>query len=257
MGGALVSGWLDCGTIPGKLVVIEPHPGPHVAGLIARGVRVFASAEAVGTFTAEVMVLAVKPQVMDTALASLAQFVDSQSVIVSVAAGTPISHFQDLFPMVPVIRAMPNTPAAVGRGMTILSANAEVTADQRIACESLMEAVGEIAWIEDEGLMDAVTAVSGSGPAYVFLLAEALAVAGVRVGLPLDLATRLARVTIAGSGELLRLSAEDAVTLRNNVTSPGGTTEAALNVLLASDGLERLMGAAVAAATKRSRDLAS
>lgn len=257
MGGALVSGWLDRGTIPGKLVVIEPHPGPHVSGLMARGVQVLASAEAVATFSAEAMVLAVKPQVMDTALVGLAQFLGRRSVIVSVAAGKPISYFEDLFPTVPVIRAMPNTPAAVGRGMTILTANAEVTAEQRIACGSLMEAVGEIAWIEDEGLMDAVTAVSGSGPAYVFLLAEALTVAGVKVGLPLDLATRLARVTIAGSGELLRLSAEDSVTLRKNVTSPGGTTEAALNVLLASDGLETLMAAAVAAATKRSRDLAS
>jgi pyrroline-5-carboxylate reductase len=155
-----------------------------------------------------------------------------------------------------VIRAMPNTPASIGRGITVAVPNSRVTAAQRQLADALLTATGAVEWIGDETLMNAVTAVSGSGPAYVFLLAESLARAGEKVGLPAELAARLARATVAGSGELLHRSTIDAATLRHNVTSPGGTTAAALDVLMAPDGLDPLMGRAIAAATKRGRELA-
>jgi pyrroline-5-carboxylate reductase len=151
---------------------------------------------------------------------------------------------------------MPNTPAAIGRGMSVLVAGPKVDARQRELCTGLMAAVGEVDWVEDEGLIDVVTALSGGGPAYVFLLAEALAKAGASAGLPQDLAERLARVTVAGSGELLHRSPEPPATLRQNVTSPGGTTLEALKVLMAEDGLQPLLDRAIAAATRRSRELA-
>jgi pyrroline-5-carboxylate reductase len=155
-----------------------------------------------------------------------------------------------------VVRAMPNTPAAIGRGITVAVPNVRVSQRQREIAHALLAATGAVEWIKDEALMDAVTAVSGSGPAYVFLLTEVLARSGAAVGLPADLAERLARATVAGSGELLNRSATDPATLRQNVTSPGGTTAAALDLLRAEDGLESLMRKAVAAATKRSRELA-
>jgi pyrroline-5-carboxylate reductase len=151
---------------------------------------------------------------------------------------------------------MPNTPAAIGRGITVACPNAKVTPRQRKLASDLLAAIGTVEWVGDENLMDAVTAVSGSGPAYVFLLAEALAQAGIAAGLPQDLAVRLARETVTGSGELLHQSPLDAATLRQNVTSPGGTTAAALAVLMGQGGLAQLMNRAVAAATARSRELA-
>jgi pyrroline-5-carboxylate reductase len=155
-----------------------------------------------------------------------------------------------------VVRAMPNTPAAIGRGISVAVANAHVTGDQRALCDRLLSAVGSVEWVEDEGLLDAVTAVSGSGPAYIFLLIEAMAAAGEKVGLPAALAMRLARETVSGAGELARLSPESAEQLRKNVTSPNGTTFAALNVLMAENGMQPLFDAAIAAATARSRELA-
>jgi len=155
-----------------------------------------------------------------------------------------------------VVRAMPNTPAAIGRGITVAVPNSEVSPAQRQLADALLRATGAVEWIDDETLMDAVTAVSGSGPAYVFLLTESLARAGEKAGLPAELAVRLARATVAGSGELLRRSSVDAAVLRQNVTSPGGTTAAALEVLMAVDGLDPLMERAVAAATRRGRELA-
>ena len=151
---------------------------------------------------------------------------------------------------------MPNTPAAIGRGITVAAPASDVTADQRAVADALLRGTGGVEWVDDEALMDAVTAVSGSGPAYVFLLAEELARAGVEAGLPAELATKLARETVAGSGELLHRSDQPAATLRQNVTSPGGTTQAALEVLMAGDGLQQLMIRAIAAATKRSIELA-
>ncbi|MCW5703613.1 MAG: pyrroline-5-carboxylate reductase, partial [Bradyrhizobium sp.] len=155
-----------------------------------------------------------------------------------------------------VVRAMPNTPAAIGRGITVAVPAGNVSAAQRATADALLRAIGAVEWVTDEKLMDAVTAVSGSGPAYVFLLAEELARAGVEAGLPAELAEKLARETVAGSGELLHRSDLPAATLRQNVTSPGGTTQAALEVLMAGDGLKPLMIRAVAAATKRSIELA-
>ncbi|MDH3918314.1 MAG: pyrroline-5-carboxylate reductase, partial [Rhodospirillales bacterium] len=204
------------------------------------------------------VLLAVKPQQMDAVLPEIRRFAGAKTVFLSIAAGKPIVYFEaGLGPSAAVVRAMPNTPAAVGRGMSVLSANDKAGATQRRVCEQLLSAVGEVAWVEDEGLLDAVTAVSGGGPAYVFLLIEALAEAGVEAGLPEDLAMRLARVTVAGAGELVHLAAEPAGKLRENVTSPGGTTLEALKILMAPDGLQPLMTRAIAAATRRSRELAT
>ena len=179
-------------------------------------------------------------------------------MFLSIAAGTKIALFEAaLGAEAAVVRSMPNTPAAVARGITVACANGRVGADQIALCTRLLEAVGEVAWIDDEGLMDAVTGVSGSGPAYVFLMIESLAAAGVAAGLAPELAQKLARATVTGAGELAHRSSEAAEILRRNVTSPGGTTAAALAVLMAEDGLEALMTRAVAAATDRSRELAA
>jgi pyrroline-5-carboxylate reductase len=177
-------------------------------------------------------------------------------VVISIMAGRTLAMLQDsLPPATAIVRTMPNTPAAIGRGITVAVPNSRVTSAQRELAGRLIAATGTVEWIDDESLMDAVTAVSGSGPAYVFLLAECLAKAGIEAGLPAGLAEKLARETVSGSGELLRLSPEDAATLRKNVTSPGGTTQAALEVLMAQNGLEPLMRAAVKAAARRSREL--
>jgi pyrroline-5-carboxylate reductase len=171
-------------------------------------------------------------------------------------AGRPLAFLSAALPRAALVRAMPNTPAAIGRGITVAVANAAITQPQRGLVDALLSAVGAVEWVADETLMDAVTALSGSGPAYVFLLAECMAQAGVAAGLPGALAATLARATVAGAGELLRRSPLDAATLRQNVTSPGGTTAAALEVLMAADGLAPLMTRAIAAATRRSRELA-
>jgi pyrroline-5-carboxylate reductase len=202
------------------------------------------------------VVIAVKPQVADEALPALVTFVGGTTVVVSIMAGRTLQFLADSLPRAALVRAMPNTPAAIGRGITVAVANARVSDEQRALVDALLSAVGAVEWIADEALMDAVTALSGSGPAYVFLLAEAMAHGGTAAGLPPVLAATLARVTVAGAGELLHRSPLDPATLRQNVTSPGGTTAAALEVLMGEGGLERLMSEAIAAATKRSRDLA-
>jgi pyrroline-5-carboxylate reductase len=255
MGGALLSGWLERGVSPADVVVVEPGGG--AAEFAAKGVAVVADAAAIpGGFVPEVAVLAVKPQVMAEVLPPYRRFADTTTFL-SIAAGKPIAFFEGLLGEAAVVRAMPNTPAAVRRGITVAICNGMVGASARMACDSLLQAVGEVAWSDDESLMDAVTAVSGSGPAYVFLLTECLAKAGIAAGLSPDLADKLARATVTGSGELLHQSAETAETLRRNVTSPGGTTAAALAVLMADkDGLQSLMTAAVAAAAKRGKELA-
>ena len=179
-------------------------------------------------------------------------------MVLSVAAGRTIRSFEGHLPArTAVVRSIPNTPAAVGRGITVAAANPHVTAAQKAVCQDLLSAVGETAWVDDEALIDPVTAVSGSGPAYVFYLTECLAEAGVKAGLAPDLAHRLARWTVAGSGELLHRSDQTAETLRKNVTSPNGTTFAALQVLMSQTGLQPLMTEAVLAATRRSKELAS
>jgi pyrroline-5-carboxylate reductase len=257
MGYALLAGWLEGGLDPGRIVVQEPAPQHHIKeALDARGIAMHAEVAALPESPA-VLLLAVKPQVMDEVLPQLARLVGRKTVVISIAAGRRIEELSALLPAgASVVRAMPNTPASVGRGITVAVANSRVTAGQRDVCDRLLRAVGEVAWIDDEGLMDAVTAVSGSGPAYVFHLAEALAEAGVQAGLAPELAQRLARSTVAGAGELLYRSDQDAATLRRNVTSPGGTTAAGLEVLMAQGGLSELMGKAVTAAAQRSRQLA-
>ena len=203
------------------------------------------------------VVFAVKPQVIDAVLPGYRRWAGPDTLFVSIVAGKTIAGITRHLGPAALVRTMPNTPAAIGRGITVACANARVTQTQRALCDKLLAAAGESAWVEDEALLDAVTAVSGSGPAYVFLLIEALAQAAEAAGLPPDLALRLARATVAGSGELARLSDESPAQLRENVTSPGGTTRAALDVLMAEDGLVPLIGRAVAAAAARSRELAS
>jgi pyrroline-5-carboxylate reductase len=254
MGGALLAGWLQGSVAAADVVVVEPHP---VAGL-PDGVRQVADAGAIpADFKPALVLLAVKPQVMDAVAPAYAGYAKTGACFLSVAAGKTIATLNRLLGgQAAVVRSIPNTPAAVGEGITIACANPAVTTAQRSLCESLLAAVGEVGWVEDESLIDAVTAVSGSGPAYVFLLTECMATAGVACGLAPELAGRLARATVIGSGVLMKHSQESPEQLRKNVTSPNGTTQAALDVLMAADGLGPLMQRAIAAATKRSRELA-
>lgn len=256
MGGAMLAGWLERGVDATEMVVIDPQPAAEIAELAAsRGIALNPELATVGD--AAVVVLAVKPQVMDQVLPGVAGLVRGETVVVSIAAGRTIGSLEGgLGPDAAVVRAMPNLPAAIGRGMTVACANPAVGPTQVALATALLEAVGEVAWVADEALIDPVTALSGGGPAYVFLLAECMAAAGISSGLPEDLAARLARVTVAGAGELLHRSSDDAATLRRNVTSPGGTTAEALRVLMAEGGLPDLMVEAIAAATRRSRELA-
>lgn len=255
MGGALLEGWLGLGLPPDRIVVIEPNPADHVTALRARGLRLNPAAT---DLQATAVVLAVKPQLAPDILPGLIPMIGGTAVVVSIMAGRTLDFLARALPRkTAAVRAMPNTPAAIGRGITVAVANGYVTGLQRELAYHLLAATGAVEWIDDETLMDAVTAVSGSGPAYVFLLVESLTRAGVTAGLPADLAERLARATVAGSGELLHRSSLPAATLRQNVTSPGGTTAAALEVLMSADGLDPLLERAVAAATRRSRELAS
>jgi pyrroline-5-carboxylate reductase len=254
MGSALLEGWIRLGLDPQNIAVIEPAIPPQIAALTQRGLQLNPTPRALKNVAA--IVLAVKPQVAPQAIPPLAPLVSPSTVVVSIMAGRTLRFLSDaLAKPCAIVRAMPNTPAAIGRGITVavpLHANEA----QRALADRLLSATGAVEWTTDEALMDAVTAVSGSGPAYVFLLAEALTEAGVAAGLPHELAAKLARETVAGSGELLHRSPLDAAVLRENVTSPAGTTAAALAVLMGQDGLASLMEKAVAAATKRSRELA-
>lgn len=252
MGGALLAGWKKR-RIAQPIAVIEPAPVT-----VPAGVRRYASLEALPkSFLPAIVLFAVKPQALAEIAPAYRRFAAGDTAFLSIAAGKTLGFFaRHLGEAAPVVRAMPNTPAAIGRGIAVACANASVATAQRALCDRLLGAVGEVAWVEEERLLDPVTAVSGSGPAYVFLLIECLAEAGIAAGLPAELAMRLARATVAGSGELARLSKEDAGQLRRNVTSPGGTTEAALKILMAEDGLAALLRRAIAAATERSRQLA-
>jgi pyrroline-5-carboxylate reductase len=254
MGGAMLEGWLARGLKPKQIVAIEPDPAKAVKTLARRGLKLNPKRKA---DEATAIVIAVKPQTASDAVPPLAAFVGKHTLVLSIMAGRTIGFLEkSLPPAAAVVRAMPNTPAAIGRGISVAVANAYVSARQRTLAGELLAAIGKVEWISDEALMDAVTALSGSGPAYVFLLAEAMASAGIAAGLPPALATRLARETVAGSGELLHRSDLDAAKLRENVTSPGGTTAAALEVLMGPAGFDELLTKAIAAATRRSRDLA-
>jgi len=254
MGGALLEGWLRLGLNPRKTVVLEPLRSKKIAALKRRGLRLNPAGKTIGH--AAVIVLAIKPQSAPEVLPTLLPMLGVKTVVVSIMAGRPIRFLERALPGAAIVRAMPNSPAAIGRGITVACPNARVSANQRALAHKLLAATGVVEWVNDEALMDAVTAVSGSGPAYVFLLAEALAKAGQAAGLPGPLADKLARATVAGAGELLHRSELDAATLRSNVTSPGGTTAAALEVLMGEGGLEPLLTKAVMAATKRGRELA-
>jgi pyrroline-5-carboxylate reductase len=253
MGGALLQGWLRLGLDPRRVAVFEPQPLPHIAALAGQGVALNPD---IGTLRrANVLVIAVKPQSAAEALAPVAANLSPSALVISIMAGRTLRFLAAALPQArAMVRAMPNTPAAIGRGMTV-AVPSKTDAAQRALAHRLLGATGAIEWVEDEALLDAVTALSGSGPAYIFLLAEALAQAGTAVGLPADLAEKLARETVAGAGELLHQSREHPATLRENVTSPGGTTAAALAILMGPNGLSQLMTRAIAAATARSREL--
>jgi len=254
MGGAMLDGWLARGLNPKKIVVLEPQPAKAIKALARRGVRLNPKSKIASTTA---VVIAVKPQSAPDVMPSVAPHVGKATLVLSIMAGRTIAFLEKtLSSDAAIVRAMPNTPAAVGRGITVAVGNRKVAARQRKLASDLLAAIGKVEWVTDERLMDAVTAVSGSGPAYIFLLAECLTKAGIAAGLPADLAVTLARETVAGSGELLHRSPLDAATLRQNVTSPGGTTAAALEVLMGPGGFDTLLTQAVAAATRRSRELA-
>ena len=250
MGSALLAGWLENGVPPASVWALEPMPSDWLKGT---GIALNSPLPA----NPAVVLVAVKPQMMGDALPVLTALGNGETLFISVAAGTPISAFETaLGDKTPVIRAMPNTPAAIGQGITALIGNVHASAEQMSLAEALLSAVGQTVVLEVEAQMDAVTGVSGSGPAYVFHLIETLAAAGVAEGLPSDLAMKLAKATVAGAGALAAPDDADPTQLRVNVTSPNGTTQAALEVLMnESGGFPSLLARAVEAATRRSEEL--
>ena len=250
MGGAMLKGWLDGGLAPSAVHVVDPHPADW---LNAAGVNVNADLPP----DPAIVLVAVKPQMMGAALPTLKSYGNGATLFVSVAAGTTIATYEDMLgARTPVVRAMPNTPAAVGRGITAIIGNAHATPAHLDAAEALLRAVGQVVRLETEDQMDAVTGLSGSGPAYVFHMIECMAQAGAAQGLSPELAMQLAQATVAGAGALAEAADETPATLRENVTSPNGTTQAGLEVLMDEDtGLPPLMARTVAAAAERSREL--
>lgn len=253
MGSAMLQGWLAEGVKPAAVTILDPYPSDWVRGLVSEGVSLNTDLPA----SPAVCILAVKPQMMGEALPKLQALGNGDTLFVSIAAGTPIASFEAaLGADTPIIRAMPNTPAAVGRGITALIGNSHTSKAQMEMAETLLTAVGQTVRLENEAQMDAVTALSGSGPAYVFHLIETMAAAGVAQGLPADLAMKLAKATVAGAGELAEQSDETPTQLRVNVTSPAGTTAAALEVLMdAETGFPKIVGDGIKAAAERSREL--
>ncbi|MFC4667925.1 pyrroline-5-carboxylate reductase [Seohaeicola nanhaiensis] len=250
MGSAMLTGWLAQGLPPASVWVLDPHPSDW---LKAQGVHLN---EGVPLAPA-VVLIAVKPQMMGEALPVLQPLGNGATLFVTVAAGTPISAYEAVLGnKTPLVRAMPNTPAAIGRGITALIGNASASVADLDGAETLLSAVGQTVRLDSEAQMDAVTGLSGSGPAYVFHLIETMAAAGVAQGLPEALAMQLAKATVAGAGALAETADEDPAQLRVNVTSPNGTTQAALEVLMDKDsGFPALLSRAVAAATNRSKEL--
>ncbi|CAX26354.1 MAG: pyrroline-5-carboxylate reductase [Methylorubrum extorquens] len=253
MGAALLRGWLAGGLDPAAVTVVDPQPSAEIATLCAERALRFNPEAAV---PAGALVLGIKPQVLDAAASALAGWIGPDTLVVSILAGKTIADLKRRLPTArAVVRAMPNLPASIGRGATGAVGSPEVGPQARAGAEALLACSGLVAWLGDEALIDAVTAVSGSGPAYVFLLAEALAAAGVAAGLPPDLSAQLARATVAGAGALLDADAREAGQLRRDVTSPGGTTAAALAVLMREGALPDLMREAVEAARRRAGEL--
>jgi pyrroline-5-carboxylate reductase len=256
MGTAMLRGWV-AGKVASRFLVVEPAGMPSDFASVTEITWHPAADALLNDLSPDAVVFAVKPQVVDDVVPSYRRWARPETLFLSIVAGKTVAGLARHLGTAAIVRTMPNTPAAIGRGITVACANPFVSAEQRRLCDILLSAMGERAWVEDEALLDAVTAVSGSGPAYIFLMIEALAAAGEAEGLPPALALQLARSTVAGSGELARLSNESPAQLRENVTSPGGTTRAALDVLMARDGLEPLIKRAITAAAARSRELAS
>jgi pyrroline-5-carboxylate reductase len=250
MGSAMLAGWLDHGLDPAAVHVIDPHPSDWLRGTAVAINDALPDSPAV-------LMIAVKPQMMQAALPQVARFGGGASLILSVAAGTPIAAYEAAFgPGTRVIRSMPNTPAAVGKGISAIIGNAAARPADLDLAEVLLSAIGQVVRLSDEDQIDAVTGLSGSGPAYIFYMIDALAAAGVAQGLPPEMAMQLAKATVAGAGALAEQAAETPEQLRINVTSPNGTTQAGLAVLMdQTTGLMPLIGATVAAATHRSREL--
>jgi pyrroline-5-carboxylate reductase len=253
MGSAMLAGWLDQGVSPDAVWVIDPNPSDW---LRQTGVQINAPLPE-GDKAPGIVLIAVKPQMMGEALPQMQSLGNGQTLFISVAAGTSIATFEDLLgSQTPLVRAMPNTPAAIGRGITAIIGNTQASSADLDRAEALLQAIGQTVRLESEGQIDAVTGVSGSGPAYVFHLIETLAAAGEAEGLPADLAMQLAKATVAGAGALAEAAEETPSQLRVNVTSPNGTTQAALEVLMnEADGFPTLLRRAVGAATERSKEL--
>jgi pyrroline-5-carboxylate reductase len=252
MGGALFSGWCKAGLAPS--VLVDPSPAPGIAR--PEDTVVHSLTQVPLGFAAEIAVLAIKPQMADDVMPAVGALMPPGSVVLSIMAGRTLAGISASTGGHRVVRAMPNTPAAIGQGMTVACAGADVTGAQRDMCDRLLRAVGDVAWLADELLMDTVSAISGSGPAYFFLLAELLEESGILCGLPPDLSRLLARRTLTGAAALLTASDEDAADLRRAVTSPKGMTEAALAVLMAPPALPGLLTTAVRAAIARAKALA-
>ncbi|MEJ6389551.1 pyrroline-5-carboxylate reductase [Gymnodinialimonas ulvae] len=249
MGSAMLRGWLANGLTPGAVHVIDPHPSAWVQGTGAQINGDLPDSPAV-------LMIAVKPQMMEDALPQVARFGGGGTLILSVAAGTPIASFERAFGAgTRVVRSMPNTPAAVGKGITALVGNAEATAHDLDLAETMLSAIGQVVRLTTEAQIDAVTGISGSGPAYIFYMIDTLAAAARAEGLPAEMAMQLATATVAGAGALAEATDETPEQLRINVTSPNGTTQAGLEVLMGENGLAPLMRRTVAAATARSREL--
>jgi pyrroline-5-carboxylate reductase len=248
MGGAMLSRWQSLALCDG-IAVIEPS----LAGLAVNQAQTLAELD---NFTPDTVVFAVKPQTLPDMIGDYRAMAERGVLFISIAAGKPLAFFeQHLGASAKVVRSMPNLPASIGRGVTVACANKNVTADEKKRAEKLLAAVGDVLWVDDEALLNPVTALSGSGPAYVFLLIEAMTTAGIKTGLSPAMAAQLARQTVIGSAALAAGSTDSASTLRDNVTSPGGTTAAALDILMASDGIQQMFDRALAAATKRAEEL--
>ncbi|AJY48114.1 pyrroline-5-carboxylate reductase [Martelella endophytica] len=255
MGGAMLAGWISGGLKRDDVTVIDPNPSNRVKSLLdSSGIRHAVAPP--DNVKARILILAVKPQVMYAVLDTLAPIIDENTLVISVAAGKTLSYFEERLGPLAMVRTIPNTPAMVGRGVIGAFANGRVSEDARTKADALLSAVGQVEWVEKEADIDAVTAISGSGPAYAFYLVECMAEAGRKLGLDADLAMRLARGTVIGAGALLDKTGDDAPSLRKNVTSPGGTTAAALEHLMAEDGLQPVFDRALEAACKRSQELA-
>ncbi len=254
MGGALTGGWLENGVSASQIVVVDPGLSPEMARFFTDQ-KIYHVLAAKNLEAPDVLLVAVKPQIMADVLRSVKHLVGNNTVVISVAAGKTLSFMEDNLETRSLIRAMPNTPALVQRGITVACAYPEVSKSQIEQATLLLGSTGSIEWVDDETLMDAVTAVSGSGPAYVFHLVEALSDAAIESGLPQELGRKLALETVAGAGEMMMQSDQSPTRLRENVTSQGGTTQAALSVLMGKEGFHDLLKRAVEAAVKRGREL--